>query len=172
MKRVLFISLCLIALAFFPGCKSPVKPKVSSPLGSQPVYQREAIKLNLKADSRLNLYQNSPHTLLVCVYQLVDPNGFNQLTQEPNGLARLMECGRFEPSVASAKRYIVQPGQEIREVIDRAEGARYLSLAAGYYVVDKGKPFRLYTLPATAGKEPLSIEAYLGSQSIQDMGGK
>jgi type VI secretion system VasD/TssJ family lipoprotein len=168
MRSIPFLALCAVAVAVLSGCASSPSPQMM-----QPAFQQQAIKLNLKADARLNLYQNSPHTLLVCVYQLIDPNGFNQLADEPSGLAKLMECGRFDPSVASAKRLVIQPGSEVREVVDRAEGAKYLALAAGYYLVQKSKPFRLYRLPVPAGKgETFTIDTYLGPQSIQDMGGK
>ena len=33
------------------------------------------IVINIKADSQLNRYQNRPHALHICIYQLKDPNG-------------------------------------------------------------------------------------------------
>jgi type VI secretion system VasD/TssJ family lipoprotein len=165
MKRLLPIILGVAVIVTAYGCASGPPPA--------PVFQKEAIRLNLKADARLNLYQASPHTLLVCTYQLVDPNGFNQLVDEPNGMAKIMECGRFDSSVAATKRFVMQPGSEVREMIDRAEGAKYIGLAAGYYTTQKDKPFRLYRLPVKMGKKDVfPIDAYLGALTIQEMGGK
>lgn len=42
-------------------------------------YEKEAIRLHIKADNKLNLDEGEAHTLLLCVYQLSDPNTFNQL---------------------------------------------------------------------------------------------
>ena len=54
-------------------------------------YEQEAIDIHVKADSQLNLYEGLPHTLLMCVYQLKDPNAFNQLTEDDDGLYKLLE---------------------------------------------------------------------------------
>jgi type VI secretion system VasD/TssJ family lipoprotein len=138
-------------------------------------YQREAITLTLRADPRLNLYQGIPHTLVACTYQLKDPNAFNQLVDERDGLSKLLECSRFDASVAYAKRSVVQPGQEIRESLDRAEGAKYVSVVAGYYNLQKWNVVRLFQIPVgTLSSKPqnVNIELYLGPQAIQDVKGR
>ena len=67
-------------------------------------YEKEAIKINVKADPQLNLSDGKPHTLLVCMYQLNDPNSFNQLAGDQEGLYRLLECSLFDGSVEGAKK--------------------------------------------------------------------
>jgi len=69
-------------------------------------YEEGAIKVHVKADPKLNLSDGKAHTLLVCVYQLKDPNALNQLSGDDDGLYRLLECGLFDASVAGAKRLI------------------------------------------------------------------
>jgi len=170
MKRLVLATLCVGIMPVLFGCKSGPPPAPPPP-----VYQKEAIRLNFKADPRLNLYQNSSHALLVCVYQLADPNGFNQLLDERDGFPRLLECGRFDGSVASAKKLVVQPGEEFKEAIDRAEGAKYLSVVAGYYNPQKEKPSRLYSIPPVLGGKkgkPMNVVLYLGPQAIEDLGVK
>ena len=49
-------------------------------------YEKNAINLHIKADPRLNLFNKAPHTLLLCIYHLRDPNSFNQLQDERDGL--------------------------------------------------------------------------------------
>ncbi len=135
-------------------------------------YKEKAIHLNLTADSRLNLYQGSPHALAVCLYQLKDPNAFNQTLEDKNGLLKLLECNRFDASVANAKMIIVQPGQAEKQNIDRAEGARYVALAAGYYAY-KERPTRIYAVPVGGllSSDDLFINLYLGPQLMQDAKG-
>jgi type VI secretion system VasD/TssJ family lipoprotein len=154
----------------------------STPVSRPPeyTYQKEAITITLKADPQLNLYQGSPHTLVLCTYQLKDPNAFNQLVDEREGLPKLLECGRFDGSVAYAKRLVVQPGQEAKEYLDRAEGAKYLSVVAGYYNLQKATVVRLYQIPVdTLSSKPrdskprdLNIDLYLGPQAILETKGK
>ena len=79
MKKVVVALLVLTASFLFVSCgakQPPVMQKVE--FG----YEKGAVLLNLKADPQLNLYQGSPHTLSLCIYQLRDPNGFNQLAAD------------------------------------------------------------------------------------------
>ncbi len=141
-------------------------------------YEKEAIHLRLKASSQLNLYEGTSHTLLVCVYQLRDPNAFNQLTEDNDGLYRLLECSRFDPSVASSRRLIIHPGQNLTLALDRADGARYVAVVGGYYKLQQDGMVGLYDIPWVVEKKgfirrtktskpaPLNIYLVLGSQRL------
>ena len=134
-------------------------------------YERDAIILNLKGDRNLNLFEKRPHTLLVCVYQLRDPNALNQVLQDAEDVSKLLECGRFDPSIVNTKKLIVQPGKEITEALDRAEGARYIGIVAGYYNLDKQRASRIIPVPVGGmfGKkaERMNLEVFLGPDEIQ-----
>jgi hypothetical protein len=78
------------------------------------------------------------------------------------------------------KRFVVQPGQELSETLDRAEGAKYVGLVAGYYSVKKEHVLRLYPVPVvveTVGSimsrskvsrpAPLAIDLNLGPDGIK-----
>jgi len=122
MKKVAVAFLVLIASFLVVSCgakQPPVMPKVE--FG----YEKGAVLLQLKADPQLNLYQGSPHTLSLCLYQLRDPNGFNQLAADQNGLYKLLECSRFDPTVATATRLDVQPASNR---VRRSTGPRGLSM--------------------------------------------
>jgi type VI secretion system VasD/TssJ family lipoprotein len=147
-------------------------------------YEKEAIKLHLKADPKLNLEGGTPHTLLVCVYQLKDPNAFNQLAGDEDGIYKLLECGLFDAAVATSKRVIARPGQDITLALDRAEGAKYLAVVAGYFTLQKDRMIRLFNSPVVVEKKgiisrkkiqkpgPLNIELVLGQQQILSVEGK
>ncbi|VBB46645.1 Type VI secretion system outer membrane lipoprotein TssJ [uncultured Desulfatiglans sp.] len=164
-------------IAGLAGCAS------SPPLPPSPpefTYEEEAIELYIKADPRLNLYDGLPHTLLLCVYQLRDPNSFHQLADQPGGIYKLLECAPFDASVAAAKRLIVHPDQDLKYPLDRAEGARYVAVVAGYYALQKGNIIRLFDVPVVVekpeakGRQPVSrpahltVELDLGSERIED----
>jgi type VI secretion system VasD/TssJ family lipoprotein len=176
-KKYGWLCVSLVFLSVLWSCASqPVAPP------SEWRYEQGAIHLNLQADFQLNLYEGQPHTLLVCVYQLRDPNAFNQLTEDEDGLYKLLECSRFDSSVVNSKRLFIQPGQTLTDTLDRAEGARYVAVVAGYYLVRKESLVRLYKIPWFVEKKgflrrskvskpgPLKIDLVLGSEQIQDSG--
>jgi type VI secretion system VasD/TssJ family lipoprotein len=178
MKKYVKMLSVLLLIFFVCSCASqPVPPP------SEWRYEKEAIHLNFIADPQLNLYDGEAHTLLVCVYQLRDPNAFNQLTEDEDGLYKLLECSRFDSSVVSSQRLFVQPRQSFTDTLDRAEGARYVAVVAGYYVVQKEGMVRLFDVPwyvetkglirrtKMAKPGPLNIDLVLGSEQIQKFGG-
>lgn len=116
-------------------------------------YEKDAIQIVLKADPKLNFDEGVPHTLLVCLYQLKDPNSFNQLSEDTDGIYKLLECSLFDTSVATAKRIIVRPGQDVNVNLDRAEGAKYVAVVAGYYTLEKARMVRLYDIPVLIEKK-------------------
>ena len=101
----LFILVVLSLLVF--SCAAKVLPP------PQWTYEKGAVKLQVVADPVLNLDGGKAHTLHVCIYQLKDPNGFNQLANDQNGLYKLLDCGLFDAGVASSRRLIVNPGEKI-----------------------------------------------------------
>ncbi|AJE04513.1 type VI secretion system lipoprotein TssJ [Geobacter pickeringii] len=175
-RRTALLSLSF-AVLLLGACSSTPEVKPSVEWG----FEKEAIRLRLTGDRQLNLFQRAPHALVACIYQLRDPNAFNQFRNEPDGLARLLECGRFDPGVATTKQFVIQPGQELAESLDRAEGARYVGFVAGYYNLHKEQSVRLYPIPAveeTTGfisrtrlvkPGAIDIKLILGPRELQDV---
>jgi type VI secretion system VasD/TssJ family lipoprotein len=177
MKKYIETFILLFSVMFICSCSS--KPAIVLP--PEWGYAKDAIRLHLKSDPQLNLYQGSPHTLLVCMYHLRDPNAFNQLVDEKDGLSKLLECSRFDPSVTNAKRLVIQPDKETTESLDRPEGAKYVGIVAGYYYLQKDRAVRFFPIPVVEEKkgntilskpEVLNIDLYLGPQQLQEVRGK
>jgi type VI secretion system VasD/TssJ family lipoprotein len=172
-RKGIFLSSWLASIILIWSCAAQQLPPPESE------FEKGAIKINVEADPRLNLSDGKPHTLLVCVYQLNDPNGFNQLADDQEGLYRLLECDLFDGSVDGAKKLIVQPGQNTIFNLDRTQGARYVAVAAGYYLIERERVVRLYEIPVvieTKGfirrskrkkLDTLEIDLKLGAQQIQ-----
>jgi len=154
----------------------------SAPLVKQPPewgYEKDAIQLHFTSDPQLNLFQKQPHSLIVCLYHLRDLSGFNQLVDEKGGLHKLLECSRFDPSVTYSRRLVAQPKQELTEILDRTEGAKFVGIVAGYYALHKETSVRSYPIPVTEVKRgsllvqktaQLNIDLYLGPQGIMPVG--
>lgn len=132
-----------------------------------PSFKKQALTILINADRELNRYGGRAHTLFLCVYQLADPNGFNQLAQEKDGLAKLLDCTRFDASVANAKTYLVQPAAALSVILDRAEGTRFIGLATGYFGTGREKMTELTPL-LKGGDEgaPASISIELGPTEL------
>ena len=169
------VHLILSALTFFMLCScsmfsSTPKVTVTPPnvaVAPPPLeYKKGGVTLSIVADSQLNRYKNTPHTLLICFYQLKDPNAFNQLADDSNSLAKLMECGKFDASVTYTKRIVVQPGQTLTEQRDLAEGTRFFGLAAGYYNQGTEKTTHLAPFSTSLTSSTTSVNIELGPNEI------
>jgi type VI secretion system VasD/TssJ family lipoprotein len=159
------------------GKQAAVPPRIDF------AYEKGGVVLHLKADPKLNLYEGNPHTLSLCIYQLRDPNGFNQLAGDQAGLYKLLECSRFDGTVAMATRLDVQPGTESSQALDRAEGAEYVGVVGGYFALNKDKILRLFKVPIVTEKKGwifsdtitkpgvLKVDLLLGPQEMQEMRG-
>ena len=106
MKRYPGIFLAL-AVFLLGSCAPKTAPPI--PVEPKPTYTEKFISVHLKADSQLNLYSGSSHALHLCVYQLSDPNTFNQLSENEMGIGKLLACDRVDagpplPGVAFARK--------------------------------------------------------------------
>lgn len=143
--------------------------------------QKEAVVMNIKADKELNKIKGKFYSLFIVIYQLSDPNPFNQLSGDEKGLQKLLEGKIFDPSVVSVKTRIVYPDSNMTYTFDRAQGARYIAVVAGYEVMEKDRIVKLYDIPVLVEEEflfltlekkrtlipdLLKIDLHLGSRQI------
>ncbi len=120
-------------------------------------YEKGAISIRIIPTRNLNVYEDRPHALLLGIYQMQDPNTFNEMRGTREGLQKLL--GQVTPEAASgilsSTRHVVQPNRESVLVLDRAESARYIGVAAGYYDLEPERVSRLLKIPVyqEAGEE-------------------
>jgi type VI secretion system VasD/TssJ family lipoprotein len=171
----------LCACASDKGASEEVTRTSEDPQPEEWPYKKNGIRLIFIADSKLNSSDGIAHTLHICAYQLRDPNAFNQLTSDQDGLLQLLECFPFDSSVTSFKELIVQPGQTLSVALDRAEGSEYVGIATGYAKVEKERIIIFRQIPVdvkrkgllwrTKYAEPadLHLKIKLGSQQIESV---
>ena len=135
-------ALCFFLLVF---CLSACMMPPASPPDWK--MQKEGIVLNIEADNKLNTSKGKAYTLYLVVYQLLNPNAFNQRCDDQDGLVSLLESKVFDSSVASVKSMVVYPGSDMTYRMDRAEGAMYVGVVAGYNVMAKERMVRLCDVP-------------------------
>lgn len=148
------------------GCSARTQAKASK--GG---HDKDVIQVRFKADPQLNRFERNPHALLICLYQLEEPDAFKQLAQERDGIPKLLECNRFDPTVVSARQIVLQPGQELHDIRDRGNAARYLGIATGYYSLGKRKVTDLSPLSTNRKGDPSGslVRIELGPHEIKDV---
>lgn len=191
MRYKYLVLLSVLFLFIAGGCGGHKKPQnpttvttpASSPAQIKWTYQLKAISLKLGVDKELNQYDGAPHTLLLCVYQLSDLSQFNQLAGTPSGLTKLYNCKSFGPTVTQVRREFVQPGENSTITMDRAEGTKFVGVAAGYYNLQGSGATRNWQIPMNVTKTgmllwsdtwyaPAKLDAMLilGPNEIQKVG--
>jgi hypothetical protein len=173
MKKYFNRTVSLVAAVFFIAALASCGLFKSSRRPADAPYIKGGINFHLRGDQNLNLYQKSPHALVLCAYQLRGVSAFNQMAEEKDGLNKLLECGRFDPSVTYAKKLIVQPGQDIYEAMEKADDSKYVALIAGFYNFQKRQAIKVITLPMKGiplFRRPggMDIKLYLSAQTIED----
>jgi predicted component of type VI protein secretion system len=124
-KCGIVLLLCVSVLLFF-GCTAKIKKPEWK-------FGKDAVRVHIKADHKLNLYNSKAHTLYVCFYQLTELNAFDQLTQDAAGIRKLLECKLFDNSVAAVNSKIIHAGENLTIILDRAERAEYFVMVTGYF---------------------------------------
>ncbi|SCY20473.1 type VI secretion system lipoprotein TssJ [Desulfoluna spongiiphila] len=146
MKKTIFVVLFL-CVSSVCGCGfAPVSPPEWK-------LEKEGIVLHFEADNQLNQRHGKAYTLYVVLYQLNDPNSFNQLCLDEDGLAKLLECKVYDESVTSVKSIYIYPGSDVTHRMERAEGTRYLGIVAGYGMLTQERMVRLLEIPVYIERE-------------------
>ncbi len=146
-------------------------------------YQPDGFSLRVKADALLNLYDNTGHTAVLCVYQLSDPNKFNSVAKTQKGIVTLLDCSKaFDASAVTFEKIIVQPGEDKVFSLPRAEKALFVGVVAGFYGLDPARCARIFQYPVISQDEgtfttdivrtpgKLVVNLLLGPVGIQQIG--
>lgn len=95
-------------------------------------WQPKALHLKITADRDLNRYEEQPHALMLCLYQLSSATAWGELAKTPAGVDTLLTCEGFTGSVVQSERLFIQPGEQRQLTVDRLEKGRYVAFVAGY----------------------------------------
>ncbi len=129
------------------------------------VYEKRAIQITVKAPADLNSVSGRPHSLALGVFQLSDPNTFSGLAETKQGAVELLQKGRIDDTVVNFTLINVQPGEEKKLSLNRAQTAQYLAVIAGYYDLNPKKDVKVFAIPLRALKRGL-IEKSLVTLSL------
>lgn len=163
---------------FFCICVFLVSCGVRPPL-IEWTYQKDGVILVYRADDLLNIYDNKPHTVIMAVYQLTGLDAFKSLLTDDDGMRKLLRAERFDPSVISANKFIVQPGEQNKILFDRFGNSKWIAVVAGYYHMKSGSMSQIYEIPVRieekgiirkkkiAHIDQINVSILLGQDSLQ-----
>jgi type VI secretion system VasD/TssJ family lipoprotein len=165
--------------ALLSACSSGDHQAKSSPTSG---FEPGGIEIRYRADKMLNEFDNKAHTLVLVVYQLSDAALFQEFTLSNSGLKKLLASEHFDASAVFIKRYIIQPGESKKIILDRVENVRWIGLVAGYYNLDDALTHRLFEIPVITEEtgwifkkrssrlDYFLVNLYLGPHAIHRVG--
>ncbi len=130
-----------IIMLFFISCSKKPLPK---PVWN---FKKHGIVLNYSADPLLNIFNGTPHTLMVIIYEMSDSSGFIKFAQYETGIRKLLNQEVKDPNILTYKRVFIEPGKSGKIVMDRVEKARWIGIVAGYYSLDPKKSVKVLKIP-------------------------
>lgn len=142
------------------------------------------IRLLIETTEDLNLTQNVPLGLTMCLYQLKDFTGMQNVVNALGGVDALLACNlEALTGAVGARLFTLQPGQREEVIMDRLEGGRYLGVVAGYAHLRPETSHAMQPFPLEEGRAgffrtkvysatPLDALIRLGADSVSITGVK
>lgn len=121
--KMLFMAMAGFLIASCSSNKTP--PPVT--------YMPGGISISYTADKDLNAYDQSPHYVMLVIYQLDNISGFHQLAKNLTGINQLLNLSKFDSSVIGIDTRFINAGEAGLITLDRLENTKWIGLAAGYY---------------------------------------
>ena len=129
-------------------------------------FARNAILVEVEADARLNQYGGEAHTLVLGVYQMEDSAAFYKLIADAALVGKSLESGKGGEGFVHFARYVVTPGQRSILSLDRAQKAKFVGIAAGYYQIEAARSARLFEVPLTVESEGMVSTTYKAAPAL------
>lgn len=140
-------------------------------------YREGGVVLNVTAEQALNEFGGLAHAVTLLVVQTADAGPFNTLVKSPQNVSRALLTGEAT-GVLSLERVVVEPGSTQRVIVDRADKARFVGVAAAYFQGDASRNARLLRIGVdiqtsgiliknrTASPATLGLEVRLGEHGL------
>lgn len=147
---------------------------------------RNGIQMEVYSTEELNIYNDVPHNLMVCLYQLSDNEVLNNIVNVAVGgdedfREKLLSCEQFDKTIVNASRFFITPKQHNVLMYDREKDVKSILLVAGYdnsnishILVQRDIPVLFREVGVIFKEEQysstyLKMRIFLGKHSIQDL---
>ena len=140
-----------------------------------------AITLRISPDAQLNVWDDISNSCSLLLFQSADKKTLQDLMSNPIIIKQFFSGMGKADGILKVDKYTVMPGQELTLHVDRSEGAKYVSIIAGYYPYPGKQHMLLFDIPVEITEEglwnktlnaslaPLVKEIYLGKESIRSI---
>ncbi len=134
-------------------------------------YKAGGIIINYYAESNLNTYDETSHSLMLGIYQLDNINGFMQLSKDLPGTQKLLGLTKFDQSVQGVDTKFIYADESGTFVLDRLENTHWIAIVAGYYNIIPQQVVKQFEVPENLNHD-LTINILLNADSIQELKNK
>ncbi len=114
------------------------------------VYEEQAISIKIEASADLNSVSGRPHSLVIGVFQLNDPNTFSGLSVTREGAVQLLDNGLVDDSMVGFQQIIALPGETRTLQLARSRQAKYVGFIVGYFRLNPKLDIRIFPIPIAA----------------------
>lgn len=159
-KKSAIYLLTLVVLSLLGGCASNTELTVEP---DKWVFGASDINLQINAPSDLNAVNGRPHAIAIGLFQLNDPNSFTSLASTREGAVDLLNRGKFDDTVATYLRVTLQPGEQRNMWINRAQGAQYVGVIAGFYQLTPALDVGLMAIPVVPLEQGIVEKALIAT---------
>lgn len=128
-------------------------------------YEVRAINLVLKAEADVNSVSGRPHSIVVGLFQMSDPNTFSGLSVTREGSVELLQKGKIDETIVDFRLLTMRPGEQKKVSVSRAEAARYIGVIAGYFKLNPKTDVKIFPIPVREIKRGL-VERSLAATSL------
>lgn len=154
-------TIALAIILILAGCSSDkTPPKVA--------YKPSGIVISYNSVENLNSYDQSPHSVVLAIYQLDNINAFHQLAGNKAGLQKLLGLNKFDPSVLGVDKRFVYANESGIITIDRLENTRWIGVVAGYYKLSPTEVIKEFPIPKDPS-DTLYINLQLDAHALKEV---
>jgi type VI secretion system VasD/TssJ family lipoprotein len=131
-------------------------------------YEVRAINLVLKAVNDVNSVSGRPHSIVVGLFQMSDPNTFSGLSVTREGAVELLQKGKIDETIVDFRLLTMRPGEQKKVSVSRAEAARYIGVIAGYFKLNPKTDVKIFSIPIREVERGLVEKSLAATSMISD----
>jgi len=132
------------------------------------IYEVRAINLVLKAVADVNSVSGRPHSIVVGLFQMSDPNTFSGLSVTREGSVELLQKGKIDETIVDFRLLTMRPGEQKKVSVSRAEAAKYIGVIAGYFKLNPKTDVKIFPIPVREIERGLVEKSLAATSLISD----
>ncbi len=114
------------------------------------IFEKKAMTLRVQPSNDLNIFQDRAHNILLAIFQISDPNIFNEKSSTQAGISELLTMENINAGlgIVNLKKVVIRPGKISDFMMDRSKSAQYVGFVAGYAHLIPENVAKIFEIPA------------------------